>query len=170
MATTPEYIGLIGCWQVVAVLRETIPLATPQAAPREEIAYYTCSIATPDISRTLSARRSAGIGPGARTEPIIGATSRFRRTSAGCGTGRRRKTWPRCAIWPSAPSNWPGQPGEPTRKRSLPGVVSRPSRAPRRRCAVAGGQAVVSLAFLALTRSGSGHLRGRLGGQWVRAR
>lgn len=50
MATTPEHVGLIGCWQVVAVWRETIPLATPQAVPREEIAYYTCSIATQDIS------------------------------------------------------------------------------------------------------------------------
>jgi len=32
------------------VCRETIPLATPQAVPREEIAYYTCSVATQDLS------------------------------------------------------------------------------------------------------------------------
>lgn len=50
MATTPEEIGLIGCWQVIGVLRETIPLATPEAAPTSETGFYTCSLAVDEAS------------------------------------------------------------------------------------------------------------------------
>lgn len=49
-ATTPEKIGLVGCWQVAAVLRETIPLATPEAAPTSEVGFYTCSLGTEQAS------------------------------------------------------------------------------------------------------------------------
>jgi hypothetical protein len=48
--TTPEKIGLVGCWQVVGVLRETIPLATRDAAPTTEIGFYTCSLGTEQAS------------------------------------------------------------------------------------------------------------------------
>jgi hypothetical protein len=41
---------LVGCWQVVGVLRETIPLAPPDAAPISEIGFYTCSLETHQTS------------------------------------------------------------------------------------------------------------------------
>jgi len=49
-AATPEKLGLVGCWQVIGVLRETIPLATPHAAPTAEIGFYTCSLGTQETS------------------------------------------------------------------------------------------------------------------------
>ena len=44
MATTPEEIGLCGCWQVIAVKRETARVSPPQAEPTVEIGYYASSL------------------------------------------------------------------------------------------------------------------------------
>ncbi len=41
---TPESIGLVGCNQVIAVQRERIPLAAPDAKPSIEVGYYATSI------------------------------------------------------------------------------------------------------------------------------
>ena len=43
VAVTPEEIRLDGCWQVIAVQRESIDLSVPNAAPTREIGYYVSS-------------------------------------------------------------------------------------------------------------------------------
>jgi predicted transposase YbfD/YdcC len=43
MSVTPEEIGLIGCWQIIAVRRECIPL-NKKELPSVEINYYASSI------------------------------------------------------------------------------------------------------------------------------
>ena len=48
-AVTPEEIGLCGCWQVVAVRRERVPLA-PGAEPSDEIGYYATSVADRELT------------------------------------------------------------------------------------------------------------------------
>jgi len=53
VAVTPEEIGLVGCWQVIAVRRESCDLAT--AKERDEIGYYASSL-------TLAQYDDAGIG------------------------------------------------------------------------------------------------------------
>lgn len=42
---TPEQIGLVGCWQVVGVLREVIPLGKGESAKTEELGLYVTSCA-----------------------------------------------------------------------------------------------------------------------------
>jgi predicted transposase YbfD/YdcC len=44
VAVTPEEIGLCGCWQVIAVQRETTDLSKPAATPTVEIGYYASSL------------------------------------------------------------------------------------------------------------------------------
>jgi predicted transposase YbfD/YdcC len=44
VAVTPEAIGLCGCWQVIAVLRETVDLTVPHAVPTVVLAYYATSL------------------------------------------------------------------------------------------------------------------------------
>ncbi|MSU27145.1 MAG: hypothetical protein EXS27_04410 [Pedosphaera sp.] len=44
MAVTPEAIGLCGCWQVIAVQRESIDLDQPDAQPTGEVGYYASSL------------------------------------------------------------------------------------------------------------------------------
>lgn len=43
VALTPEDIGLCGCWQVVAVQRESIDSSEPNAAATVQIGYYVSS-------------------------------------------------------------------------------------------------------------------------------
>lgn len=43
IAVTPESIGLVGCWQVVAVRREVIPLGEKESKRREEDGLYVTS-------------------------------------------------------------------------------------------------------------------------------
>lgn len=42
LAVTPEQIGLCGCWQIIAVRRERIPLCGSKM-PSDEISYYVTS-------------------------------------------------------------------------------------------------------------------------------
>lgn len=41
---TPEEIGLCGCWQVIAVKRESLNLCRKEAEASEEIGYYVSSL------------------------------------------------------------------------------------------------------------------------------
>jgi hypothetical protein len=41
---TPEEIGLCGCWQVIAVQRESLALSQPDAQPTLEVGYYASSL------------------------------------------------------------------------------------------------------------------------------
>ena len=41
---TPEEIGLCGCWQVIAVQRESLDLSQPDAQPTVEVGYYASSL------------------------------------------------------------------------------------------------------------------------------
>ena len=41
---SPEEIGLCGCWQVIAIQRESLDLSQPTAAPTVEIGYYASSL------------------------------------------------------------------------------------------------------------------------------
>ena len=45
MAVTPEQIGLCGCWQVIAVERESLDMTKPQQAATREIGCYASSLA-----------------------------------------------------------------------------------------------------------------------------
>jgi hypothetical protein len=44
VAVTPEEIGLCGCWQVIAVKRQSLDLCQPGAEPTDEIGYYASSL------------------------------------------------------------------------------------------------------------------------------
>lgn len=44
MAVSPEEIGLCGCWQVIAVQRERVPLGVPPGSTSVEIGYYATSL------------------------------------------------------------------------------------------------------------------------------
>lgn len=44
MAVTPEEIGLCGCWQVIAVQRESLDLGQPDAEATVEVGYYASSL------------------------------------------------------------------------------------------------------------------------------
>jgi len=44
VAVSPEEIGLCGCWQVIAVRRESLDLTLPEAEPTVEIGYYATSL------------------------------------------------------------------------------------------------------------------------------
>ena len=44
MAVSPEEIGLCGCWQVIAVERESLDLGQPDAKPTVEVGYYASSL------------------------------------------------------------------------------------------------------------------------------
>lgn len=44
VAVTPEEIGLCGCWQVIALQRETLDLRQPAADARVEVGYYAASL------------------------------------------------------------------------------------------------------------------------------
>ena len=41
---SPEEIGLCGCWQVIAVQRESLDLGDPAAQPTVEVGYYVSSV------------------------------------------------------------------------------------------------------------------------------
>ena len=45
MAVSPEAIGLCGCWQVIAVQRESVDLTKPQEPAAREIGCYASSLA-----------------------------------------------------------------------------------------------------------------------------
>jgi len=45
IAVTPEEIGLVGCWQVVGVRREFIPLGKGESAKTDELGPYLTSCA-----------------------------------------------------------------------------------------------------------------------------
>lgn len=55
VAVTPEEIGLCGCWQVIAVKRESLNLCQPGAEPTVEVGYYVSSL-------SLEERDDATIG------------------------------------------------------------------------------------------------------------
>ena len=44
VAVSPEEIGLGGCWQVIAVQRESLDLCAPAAKPTVEVGYYATSL------------------------------------------------------------------------------------------------------------------------------
>ena len=44
MPVSPEAIGLCGCWQVLAVRRERIPLGSNPDPPTDTIGYYATSL------------------------------------------------------------------------------------------------------------------------------
>jgi hypothetical protein len=44
VAVSPEEIGLCGCWQVVAVQRESLDMGDPEAKPTVEVGYYASSV------------------------------------------------------------------------------------------------------------------------------
>ena len=44
VAVSPEEIGLCGCWQVIAVQRESLDLCQPDAQPTVEVGYYASSL------------------------------------------------------------------------------------------------------------------------------
>ena len=44
VAVTPEEIGLCGCWQVIAVRRESLELGDPEAKATVEAGYYVSSL------------------------------------------------------------------------------------------------------------------------------
>lgn len=48
MAVSPEEIGLCGCWQVIAVKRESLDLTKPDAPATVEIGYYATSLSRPE--------------------------------------------------------------------------------------------------------------------------
>ena len=50
VAVSPEEIGLLGCWQVIAVRRERIELGTKAPPPSDEIGYYATSLAQEERS------------------------------------------------------------------------------------------------------------------------
>lgn len=50
MPVTPEQIGLCGCWQLIAVRRERIPLDPRGQNASDEIHYYATSIAEQEMS------------------------------------------------------------------------------------------------------------------------
>jgi len=50
IAVTPEEIGLCGCWQVIAVRRERIPLNPNDDDASDEIAYYVTSVAIKEMT------------------------------------------------------------------------------------------------------------------------
>jgi predicted transposase YbfD/YdcC len=59
VAVTPEQIGLCGCWQVIAVERQSSDLTKPQEPPSREIGCYASSLALDqyDDSEVLAAIR-----------------------------------------------------------------------------------------------------------------
>jgi len=44
VAVSPEEIGLCGCWQVIAVQRESLDLGQPDGKPTVEVGYYVSSL------------------------------------------------------------------------------------------------------------------------------
>lgn len=46
VAVSPEEIGLCGCWQVIAVQRESLDLTQADTPPSVEIGYYASSLST----------------------------------------------------------------------------------------------------------------------------
>jgi hypothetical protein len=44
VAVTPEEIGLCGCWQVIAVQRESTDATQPNEPPTSDIGYYATSL------------------------------------------------------------------------------------------------------------------------------
>jgi hypothetical protein len=44
VAVSPEEIGLCGCWQVIAVQRESLDLSQPDAKPTVTVGYYASSL------------------------------------------------------------------------------------------------------------------------------
>jgi hypothetical protein len=48
VAVSPEEIGLCGCWQVIAVHRESLDLTQPDAQTTGEVGYYATSLSLPE--------------------------------------------------------------------------------------------------------------------------
>src|SRR5690606_2982601 len=44
IAVTPEQIGLAGCWQIIAMQRESLDLCKQAAEPSLEVGYYVSSL------------------------------------------------------------------------------------------------------------------------------
>lgn len=60
MAVSPEAIGLCGCWQVLAVRRESLDLTVPQAVPTVVIGYYATSLSEPQADEAGLLERVRG--------------------------------------------------------------------------------------------------------------
>jgi hypothetical protein len=50
VAVSPEEIGLVGCWQVIAVKRDRIPRNPAKTPGQPEVGYYVSSIALEALS------------------------------------------------------------------------------------------------------------------------
>ena len=50
VAVSPEEIGLVGCWQVIAVKRDRIPMNPAKPPGQSEVGYYVSSIALKALS------------------------------------------------------------------------------------------------------------------------
>lgn len=78
VAVSPEEIGLCGCWQVIAVQRESLDLGTPDAKPTLEVGYYASSLSAEQRNDAAVAAAIRGhwsaIGRPSRTARITGAT------------------------------------------------------------------------------------------------
>jgi hypothetical protein len=48
VAVSPEQIGLCGCWQVIAVQRESLDLTLAAAQTTVEVGYYATSLSLPE--------------------------------------------------------------------------------------------------------------------------
>jgi len=73
VAVTPEGIGLCGCWQVIAVQRESLDLSQPGAQPTVEAGDYASSV-------TVNERPAAQMGKAIRGHwPAIENGTRDRR-------------------------------------------------------------------------------------------
>jgi hypothetical protein len=50
VSVSPEDIGLCGCWQVIAVRRERVPLGRNADPPTDEVGYYVTSAANGQLT------------------------------------------------------------------------------------------------------------------------
>lgn len=50
VSVSPEDIGLCGCWQVIAVRRERVPLGPKAGPPTDQIGYYATSLAAGELT------------------------------------------------------------------------------------------------------------------------
>lgn len=56
VAVSPEEIGLVGCWQVIAVKRERILLDPTQPQSEPEVGYYATSLALDELDSEAMSR------------------------------------------------------------------------------------------------------------------
>ena len=78
VAVSPEEIGLCGCWQVIAVQRESLDLCQPGAETSTEVGCYASSLSLEerDDAAVMAILRGhwSAIGRPLKTARITGAT------------------------------------------------------------------------------------------------